>query len=108
MSDHDGSTPSISDLELDFILQTATNDLAESLERVTDLAAGVHAITSQEASSPISDTELDAVLEAANVDLITGLGRVIDTQTGVDVITAMSYEEARRRHPTMRGSQAAT
>lgn len=103
MSDHDGTTPSMSDVELDLILQTATDDLAEHLERVTDVAAGAQAIIRQEATSPMSDTELDDILQSADADLITSLDQVIDTQTGVNTITAESYEQARRRHPTMRG-----
>jgi DNA-directed RNA polymerase specialized sigma24 family protein len=38
------STPPVSNLELDAILQAADADLASSLERVTDTAAGAHAI----------------------------------------------------------------
>ena len=64
MSDQDGVPPSTSDLELDLILQTASNDLAEGIARVTDVAAGAQAIASREAAPPcMSDTELDAALD---------------------------------------------
>ena len=103
MSDQDGVPASTSDLELDLILQTASNDLAEGIARVTDVAAGAQAIASREAAPPcMSDTELDAALDSADADLITSLGRVIDTQTRFNAIIADSYEQAKKRHPATR------
>jgi hypothetical protein len=103
MSGYDGSIPSMDDLDLDLILQRAANDLARGLASIIDTEAGAQAITGQETTSVMSDAELDAALQAAEADLATALGRVVDTQAGAGAITAKRYDQARRRHPAVRG-----